>query len=275
MQLVDFHSHFLGSSEALEASLEEVAARVINTPFELVTETDARRINDSVASVVGRHRGRLHGLATVDPYAGEPAARELERAVRELGLRGLFMESAKDGRLPDAPEARATLAAAAALGVPIFLHPVADPQLDARFKPFGRMGVRLTRGTINSAALYALMAGGLFEALPGLRVVVTALAFGGVLLAAGMPDGSRLRKETPAAERRHVYVDTTGMDAVAVRAALDVVGADHVVLGTDWPVVQEKNLSARLNAMFDAWRLDTDARRAISSGNALELLGVS
>jgi aminocarboxymuconate-semialdehyde decarboxylase len=272
MQLIDFHSHFVGPAEALEASLDEVAARVINTPFELVKETDARRINDAVASAVARYPGRLYGLATVDAYSGEPAARELERAVEQLRLRGLFMESSKDGRLPDAPEARPTLAAAAALGVPIFLHPVADPQLEARFKPFGRMGVRLTRSTINSAALYSLLAGGLFEALPGLRVVVTALAFGGVLLAAGMPDGSRLTKETPPRERRHVYIDTTGMDAVGLRAAIDVVGADHVVLGTDWPVVQERNIAARLDAMFHAWDLDWEARRAIAGGNALGLL---
>jgi aminocarboxymuconate-semialdehyde decarboxylase len=286
MQIVDFHNHFVGpdfplkgavnpqasSPEALAASLDGIAARVINTPLEFLEHTDTRRINDSVASVVARHPGRLFGLATVDAFGGEPAARELERAASELGLRGLFMESAKDGLLPDAPEARPTLAAAAARGVPIFLHPVADGELDARFRRFGRMGVRLTRSTINSAALYSLLEGGVFEALSGLRVVVTALAFGGVLLAAAMPDGARLRKDTPPALRRHVYIDTTGMDAVGIRAAIDILGPDHVVLGTDWPVVQEKNLPARLQAMFDAWGLDSEARRAIAGGNAIRLL---
>jgi aminocarboxymuconate-semialdehyde decarboxylase len=292
MQIVDFHNHFVApefplcavppganrhvsSFEALAASLEGIAARVINTPLEFLENRQAERINDSVAAAVSRDPQRLFGLATVDAYAGEPAARELERAVRSLGLRGLFMESAKDGLLPDAPEAGPTLAAAVGLGVPVFLHPVADAELDRRFRRFGRMGVRLTRSTINSAALYSLLEGGVFESLPGLRIVVTALAFGGVLLAAGMPDGARLRKDTPAGQRRHVYVDTTGMDAVGMRAAVDVVGADHVVLGTDWPVVQEKDLPARLERMFDAWGLDRDGRRAIAGGNALELLRAS
>ena len=290
MRIVDFHNHFVApefplcavppganrhvsSFEALAASLEGIAARVINTPLEFLENRQAERINDSVAAAVSRDPQRLFGLATVDAYAGEPAARELERAVRSLGLRGLFMESAKDGLLPDAPEARPALAAAVGLGVPVFLHPVADAELDRRFRRFGRMGVRLTRSTINSAALYSLLEGGVFESLPGLRIVVTALAFGGVLLAAGMPDGARLRKDTPAGQRRHVYVDTTGMDAVGMRAAVDVVGADHVVLGTDWPVVQEKDLPARLARMFDAWGLDTDARGAIAGGNALRLIG--
>lgn len=302
MQIVDFHNHFVGpgfrlstldgvpesqrafwegvskhlsSVAALEASLEGtgVAARVINMPLEFLKEYDAGRINDSVAATVARHPARLYGLATVDAYGGEAAARELERAVKQLGLRGLFMESAKHGLLPDAPEARPTLAAAAGLGVPIFLHPVADAQLDARFRRFGRMGVRLTRSTVNAAALYALLEAGAFEALPGLRVVVTALALGGVLLAAGMPGGSRLRKDTPPAERRHVYIDTTGMDPVAMRAAIEVVGDDHVVLGTDWPVIQEKNLAARLAALFDGWGLDAGARERVAGGNALRLVG--
>lgn len=302
LQLVDFHNHFVGPDfplgtlegvppgqrafwedvnrrlsavAALADSLEPggAAARVINTPLEFLRQCDVRRINDSVAATVRRLPGRLYGLATVDAYAGDAAARELERAVTQLGLRGVFMESAKEGLLPDAPEARPTLAAAASLGVPVFIHPVADPQLDARFRRFGRMGVRLTRSTINSAALYSLLDAGVFEALPGLRVVVTALAFGGVLLAAGMPDGSRLRKDTRPAQRRHVYVDTTGMDPVGIRAAIDTLGDDHVVLGTDWPVVQEKNLAARLEAMFEAWALPPDARERIAGGNALKLLG--
>jgi predicted TIM-barrel fold metal-dependent hydrolase len=305
LQVVDFHNHFVGpgfrlttldrvpenqrafweavnrnlsAPEALLASLEAggVAARVISTPLEFLdADADVRRINDSLAASVARAPDRLYGLATVDAYAGEAAARELERAVRMLGLRDLFMESAKGGLLPDAQQARPTLEVAAALGVPVFLHPVPDPELDARFRRFGRMGVRLTRSTINSAALYALLEAGVFEALPKLRVVVTALAFGGLLLAAGMPDGSRLRKDTPSAQRRHVYVDTTGMDPVLVRSAIDLVGADHVVAGTDWPVVQEKSLSLRLDAVFDATGLGADARQAVAGGNARRLLGVS
>jgi aminocarboxymuconate-semialdehyde decarboxylase len=291
MKIVDFHNHFAGpglrlatrdripdsqrafweavngrlaSVEALLASLEAggVSARAISTPLEFLEPgIDVRRINDAMAATVARASDRLHGLATVDAYAGEPAARELERAVRTLGLRGLFMESAQGGLLPDAPEARPALAAAASLGVPVFLHPVPDAELDARFRRLGRMGVRLTRSTINSAALYALIEGGVFEALPKLRVVVTALALGGVLLADRVPDG--------------VHVDTTGMKTAAIRAAIDVLGADHVVLGTDWPVVQEKGLPARLEAIFDSWALETPARHAIAGGNALELLGAA
>lgn len=269
LRVVDFHNHYTAATpEALLASLEEggVAARVINTPLELLPHAEVERINDSLAALVRDNPGRLHGLATVDAYAGESAARELERAVKELGLRGVFIESAKGSLLPDAPQARPTLAVAAALEVPVFLHPVADAQLDERFRRFGRLGVRLTRGTVNSAALFSLLSGGVLEELPGLRVVVTALAFGGIVLAAGMPGSAGLRQ---------VHIDTTGMNPVAVRGSIEILGADHVLTGTDWPVVQVKDVPARLAAMFDELGLDAGARRAIAGGNASRLLGVS
>jgi aminocarboxymuconate-semialdehyde decarboxylase len=270
LRVVDFHNHFIGSPEALIASFDDagVSARVINTPLEFLEDDSSntvRRINDSIAELVRSHPGRLYGLATVDAYTGEEGARELVRAVKHLGLRGVFMESAKGSLLPDAAEARPTLAAAAALGVPVFLHPVPDAELGSRFARFGRLGVRLTRGTINSAALFSLLAGGVFDELSGLRVVVTALAFGGVVLAAGTAERVKLR---------HVYIDTTGMDKVAVRGSIDILGADHVVAGTDWPVVQEKAVPERLEAMFDELGLDEPARRAIAGGNALRLLGL-
>jgi aminocarboxymuconate-semialdehyde decarboxylase len=309
LQLVDFHNHFVGPDfalttlaglppparpmweainrqladpDALLASIARagVTARVISTPLEFVANAAGRvpratipRLNDAVAALVARHPGRLYGLATVDAYDGEVAGREVTRAVVQLGLRGVFVESAQGDRLPDAPQARPTFAAAAALGVPVFLHPVEDPALFARFKRFGRLGVRLTRGTINAAALGALLEGGVFDELPTLRVVVTALALGGVQLAGGWGDGARLRHDTPADRRRHVYIDTTGLHPALVRSAVDLVGADHVLMGTDWPVVVEDG--ARVAAVLTAAGLDEAARQRIAGDNTLALLGIA
>lgn len=307
LKFVDFHNHFVGPSfalttlaglppaqrpfwegvnrvladpDALAASIDDetIAARVISTPLEFLQDEagnvppgTVERINDAMAALVARYPGRLYGLATVDAYSGEAGGRELTRAVKELGLRGVFVESANGDLLPDAPEARPTFAAAAALGVPVFIHPVEDAQLFARFKRYGRLGVRLTRGTINSAALFALLESGMFEALPGLRVVVTSLAIGGALLAGGVGDGARLRKDTPAAMRRHVYIDTTGMHPVTVQSAIDLVGADHVLFGTDWPVVIET--AEKAQTVLAACGLDPVEQQMVASGNTLKLLG--
>lgn len=229
------------------------------------------RINDAVAELVSRHPGQLYGLATVDAYSGEAGARELTRSVKELGLRGVFVESAKRDLLPDAPEARPTFATAAALGVPVFIHPVADPQMNNRFKKYVRLGARLTRSTINCAALFAMLESGMFEELPNLRVVVTALALGGVLLAGTFSDGTRLSKDAPAVTRRD-YIDTTGLHPVRLRTAIDLLGADHVLMGTDRPVVAET--SERMQAVLSASGLDASEQQMVASGNTLKLLGV-
>lgn len=253
--LIDFHSHFVGpgfplttleglsgprralwekinsrltNPGTLIASLERsnIAARVVSTPPEFIEDTDGhapadsyRRINDAVAELVSRHPGRLYALATIDAYGGERSARELERAVQQLGLHGVLIPSAKGDLLPDAAEARPMLAVAAALRISVFLHPVADPQLFGRFKRFGPLGMRLTRGTINSAALFAIMESGMFEELPNLRVVVTALALGGLLLAGTVGDGATLHAGASPDARRHVYIDTTGSHPAVIRSA--------------------------------------------------------
>ena len=162
----------------------DIAGRVINTPTAFIEDADGNvpagtieRINDGLAELVSKNPGRLYALATVDAFSGDAGARELTRAV-PVGRRGVFLESAKKDLLLDAPQARPTLATAASLGVPVFVHPVTDPAMHKRFARYGFLGVRLARGTINSAALFALLESGTFDELPNLRVVVTTLALG-------------------------------------------------------------------------------------------------
>lgn len=310
LKIIDFHNHYVGPDfalttlanappalrhhwegvnrhlsdpRALLSSIEEagISGRVINTPTAFLQDADGavpagtvQRINDRVADLVAKNPGRLYGLATVDAYSGDDGARELTRAVRELGLRGVFIEAGKKDLLPDAPQARPTLATAAALGVPVFVHPVTDPPMHNRFKKFGSLGVRLARGTINSAALCAMLEHGTFDELPNLRVVVTTLALGGVLLAGGFGDGHRIRKDAPALTRRHVYLDTMGIHPVAVRAAVDLLGVDHVVVGTDWPITVEKSVQERVQLALSACGLDAAEQQMVASGNVLRLLGV-
>jgi aminocarboxymuconate-semialdehyde decarboxylase len=311
LKIIDFHNHYIGprltltnlaavppaqkqywegvnrklaDPTALTASIEAagIAARVINTPTAFIEDADGNvptdvfpRINDHLAELVSKNPGRLYGLATVDAYSGDAGARELTRAVRDLGLRGVFVESAKRDLLLDAKEARPTLAAAASLGIPVFVHPITDPTMHKRFAKYGRLGVRLARSTINSAALFAMLEGGTFDELPDLRVVVTTLAIGGVLLAGGFGDGYRLRSDAPALTRRHVYIDTMGLHPALVRSAVDLLGADHVVMGTDWPIAEEKSVPERLQKAFAFCGLDASQQQMIASGNTLKLLGVS
>ena len=311
LKIVDFHNHYMGpswtltnlanvppparpawekinanlqSENALIASVESagLSARVINTPTAFIEDADGKvpadatqRVNDRMAEVCARHPGKLHGLATVDAYSGDAGARELTRAVKELRLRGVFVESARGDLLLGDKETRPMLKAAADLGVPVFVHPQTDPQLHKRFSRTGRIGLRLARGTINNAALVNMLESGAFDEAPKLQLVVTTLALGGLMLAGGFGDGARIRSDAPALTRRHVYVDTMGINPVTVRAAIDLLGADHVLMGTDWPIVEEKSVPERLAKALAHSGLNPAEQQMVAGGNALRLLGAS
>ena len=310
LRVVDFHNHHVGKaftpiagstapaaakayfeevnrnladSAALLSSMEKagIAARVVNTPLEFIQDPDedapagrVERINDQMAELISRNPGRLYGLATIDAYTGDAGARELTRAVRELGLRGVFVASAKKELLLDAPQARSTLATAAELGVPVFAHPITDAQLRQRLGRYGRPGTTLNRGTVNSATLVALLESGTFDELPRLRVVLTTLALGGILLTVGFSEG-RYRNDAATVIRRHIYVDTMRLNPVFIRAAVDVLGADHVLAGTDWPIYTESNVPERLRNALIACGMGPAEQRMIAGENAMTLLGVA
>ena len=311
LPVIDFHNHYVGPSftltnmanvppalranqervnaqladpKALLGSLEVagVAARVVNTPTAFLQDADGNvpkgtipRINDEIANLCAKNPGKLYGLPTVDAYSGDDGARELTRAVRELGLRGVFIESAKRDLLPNSPQARPTLTVAAKLGIPVFVHPITDPTMHKRFGQTGRQGVRLARATINSLALMSLLEGGVYDELPSLKIVVTTLAIGGVLMAGGFGDGQRIRRDTPADRRRHVYIDTMGLHPALVSSVVELLGADHVLAGTDWPIVVEKDVPARLQRALTVAGLSAADQQMVAGGNTLKLLGVA
>jgi predicted TIM-barrel fold metal-dependent hydrolase len=309
-QIIDFHNHHVPARFALTAALAAppsqrarwdllarklpdedlllkdirdglLGARVVNIPGNLIADTQGHvphetimATNDHLAGLVARHPGRIHGLASIDAYDGDRAAHEAERAIRDLGLRGLFVDCARGDLLIDAPQARPTLEVAARLGVPVFVHPVAPQPLTRQMAPYGLIGTLFARGTVNSASLIALVEGGVFSQLPGLRVVVTAHAIGGLAMAAGLSAQSRLPSGTIDAMRRHVFIDTTLFHPAVIRASVDLLGAGNVLAGSDWPIAGDTPLRGPLTDAIRQAKLSEDEQKAIAAGNCLRLLGL-
>ncbi len=134
------------------ALLEELAAAgvslgVVTTTIESLFGVDGPvdsavigDVNDWLAGLVKAHPGQLAALATIDAFSGEAGAREAERAILELGLSGLVIDSSRRGLFLADPSVRPTLEAAARLKVPVFVHPVALPDpgiLIAGARPLG------------------------------------------------------------------------------------------------------------------------------------------
>ena len=260
----------------------QLSGRVVNIPAGLIADAEGlvphqtiMAINDHVAGLAARHKGRIYGLASVDAYDGDRGAREAERAIRELGLLGLFVDCARGEMLIDAPQARPTLEVAAKFGVPVFVHPVAPQPLTRQMAPYGVIGTLFARGTVNSASLIALVEGGVFTQLPNLSVVVTGHAIGGLAMASGLSSQSRAAGGAIEVMRKHVFIDTQLIHPALIRASVDLLGAERVMAGSDWPIVDEGPIRDGLIDAMQRAALPNDQQQAVADRNVRRLLGLS
>lgn len=258
----------------------DVDLRVLSAPPALVSpdgahlpESMMKSMNDHLAEVVFG-RGGLAGLATVDAYQGDVGAEEVVRAHRELGLPGIVVDCAHEHAFLDSPQARATLEAAAEEGLPIFAHPVSPAELSAELGPLGNFGRMLARGTSSAASLFALVNGGVLDEIRGLKIIFAWLGGGALVVGGTVKGAERLRCDAEKDQRWHVYFDTMGFDHAALRYAVNVVGSDHVVVGSDWPIGLNVATRDRVLTTLDAAGLSKEDQVRVASRNALELLGL-
>ena len=186
-----------------------------------------------------RGGGRITAVATLPMQDPAAAVTELRRTVAGLGMRGAEIGPDVAGTPLDDPGPRTVLAAAADLGVPLILHPYyvgASPGL-ADFYLTNLIGNPLAT-TVGAARL--IFSGALDE-LPALRLVLT---HGGGYLPyqiGRLDHGYRVRPESrgcaqaPSAYLPRFWFDTVTHAPGPLRFLTELVGADHVVYGTDYP----------------------------------------
>ncbi len=304
--MVDFHSHYYEAdwydtpaasppvvarswkaltdlpTQIAEMDAARVAMKVLSAPIASISQpgmslplVQIQRMNDRFADLVATHPYRLLGLATVDPFQGESAAREIERAITELGLGGICIDCSQGDYFLDQASVRPTLVAAAALGVPVFVHPVSPAGFTQRLRQIGHLGILLARGSETAASILALLRAGIFDELPTLQLVVPMIS-AAALMFAGILEPERGREEgwlgtTPSLARSNLYIDTMGFDPASIRFAVQLLGADHVVLGSDWPIRPITSRDQAETALIAAGLADTE-RAAILGANTLRLL---
>jgi predicted TIM-barrel fold metal-dependent hydrolase len=260
-----------------ESAEADVGLRLLSTTIEGVFGTQGptdltliRKINDYLAETQGRHPGRLAALATIDAFSGDEGAHEAERAVKELGHVGIVIDSSRDERLLGDPSVRPTLEAAAALKVPVLVHPVGAPNSEALTRGGGTAAYALGRGSVNGAAFLSILGTGLLDELPDLQLVFTAIGVGALVIAAA--ETEQYSADRPAARARpNVYFDIMGLNPPTIRYLVDFLGADRVVVGSDWPIWAPVSRRALARAFAEAG-LKPHEQKAIAEGNARRLL---
>jgi aminocarboxymuconate-semialdehyde decarboxylase len=204
----------------------------------------ARDVNDEIAATVRAHPRRLAGFATLPVQDVKAAIDELERAVTVLGLKGAELDTVVNGENWDDPKFLPLFKAAETMGAVLFFHP--QPQHNFMVQRAGRHNLANSLGVIVEDAILVavLILGGVLEACPRLKACVAhgggpaCYAMGRIDRSwHGMPADRRLIPQPPSSYQRRLFYDTVVGSEQALRLLLDEVGADRVVLGSDWPFV--------------------------------------
>lgn len=199
---------------------------------------ECRIINDQMAEIQARHPRRFTGLAHA-PVLEPDGLRELERATRDLNLRGATIASQVDGLSLDAPALAPFYRMAAARDLPVFVHPA---QLPAGY-PFLReydLARIIGREVDLQVAVTRVIAGRVIEEFPGLTLVFAHFG-GGIaavkerLVAKSGRFGSLRRPFEESFDR--LYFDTAGFEggSAALRCGLQGIRPDRLVFATDYP----------------------------------------
>ncbi len=260
----------------------------------------SRWLNDHIAGVCRARPERFVGLGTIPMNAPTLAVRELERCVRELGMAGVQIGSNVNGRNLGEPEFAEVFAAAEELGACVFVHPwemLCGPNsptasLHATFPSPPALSTRLSKHwaawlvgmpSETCLALCSVLFSGMLEKLPRLRI---GFAHGGGSFAGTIgriehgfyarPDLCQTETDVSprewcrsAAGSAKFYVDSLVHDAGALRALMDLMGPERIMLGSDYPFPLGEE---RPGELIGAIR-DTAARRMMLETTAVEFLG--
>jgi aminocarboxymuconate-semialdehyde decarboxylase len=238
-----------------------------------------RVLNDHIAEVVRAHPDRFVGLGTLPMQAPGLAVRELERCMRELGMRGVEIGSHVNGRNLDAPELFEVLAAAQEHDAAVFVHPwdmLGGERMGRYWLPW-LVGMPAE----TALAICSLVLGGVLERLPRLRV---AFAHGGGAFPWTLgriehafdvrPDLCAVVTQTsPRRQLHRLYFDSLLHDADALRLLIRLVGVERVALGTDFPFPLGEAEPGRL--IESLTELTAEQRARLLAGTAREFLGMT
>jgi aminocarboxymuconate-semialdehyde decarboxylase len=234
-------------------------------------------VNDGIAEFCAVKPDRFKGFGSVPMTDGGEAAKELERCVRTLGFTGVQILTNVAGKELSDPAFAPFWQKAADLGALVMIHPNGFTEAS-----------RLTRFYFNNVignplettiALHYLIFDGVLERHPKLKIL--AVHGGGYLGAypgridhawGARSDSHGALPQPPTAYLKRIYVDTVVFTPVQLAALVRVFGADHVVLGTDYPFdMAEYDPLGHIAAVEE---FDAATVAALAGGNTKRLLGL-
>jgi len=245
-------------------------------PIEIAAKA-MRVLNDGIAEFLARTPDRFVALGGVPLQDGKEAANELERCMKKLGFKGAEILTNVGGREISDPAFAPFWQKAEALGALVVIHP--NGFTEAK---------RLTKFYFNNVlgnpfettlALHYLIFDGVLERHPNLQIL--AVHGGGYLGGysgridhawGARPDSRASLPQPPTAYLKKLYVDSVVFTPHQLRALVDLFGADHVLMGTDYPF--DMGEYDPIGHVASVESFDEKTRAAIAGGTAKRLLGI-
>ncbi len=239
----------------------------------------ATRANDRLAEACGKYPSRFIGMGTLATQDPEWSAREVHRCARELGFKGVQINSHTQGEYLDDPKYDPIFRALVEEGQPLYIHPATPP--DSMIDPMleaGLDGAIFGFGVETGMHLLRLITSGIFDKYPSLQIMVghmgEALPYWLYRIDYMHQAGVRskryarmkpLKKTIPEYMRSNVLITNSGVAwEPAIKFCQQVVGEDRVMYAMDYPYQYE----AREVHDMDAMAMAAETKKKFFQTNA-------
>ncbi len=201
----------------------------------------ARAANDGFGRICDKYPDKFRALASLPVQDPGASVDELDRAVKDLGLKGVMLFSNANGRTLDSKELIPIYEKAAQLDVPLFIHPTSP--LNDRAMGDYRLIPIIGFTVDTSLALFRLVFSGILERIPNLKIVVahTGGVFpylrGRIEIGFNAYPECKVNISSPPSFyfKKNVWVDTVCYDEDLLMSTYSFLGPDRILLGTDFP----------------------------------------
>lgn len=232
--------------------------------------------NDFIAKTVAEHPERFVGLGTVPLQDADLAMAEMERAIKELDLKGIEIGSNANGLTLDDPEILRFLEAAAKMDVPIFVHPWATIGVDRMSRHHFMYSIGMPSETALAAG--SLIFSGILDKYPNLKIC---FSHGGGSLPYLLPridkawevwPHIRTTEQPPSHYAKKLYYDSLVYDPRNLQYMLERFGADRIIAGSDYPFLLREVPAGKVVEKLE--NLSEEEVKQMLGKNAIEFLGL-
>src|SRR5690348_10349590 len=237
----------------------------------------ARFVNDQYADLVQRQPDRFRAFAALPMPDVEESVGEMGRALDELGMAGIAMNTTVLGHSLVEPHFEPVFAELNRWAAVLYLHPAGNSACSPLIGNY-HLTWMIGAPVEDTISVMHLITHGIPARYPNIEIINSHLGGARPMLLQRADDQYRWEApdtpELPSATARRMWYDTVGHGHVpALRCAIDSFGADRLLLGTDFPYENGDTFVRAVDYINDP-QIDTSAARAILDQNATALLGI-